>query len=147
MARSKLSGVAITDDARAVDPAAAAALYVELGWGMPARYSAARLRRSLAHCDVVLAAHDEDGALVAVLRALTDRAIDTKVLDLVIAPEYQRQGLGLAMMKRLARHPAVKGTTIYFETEKKNFAFAAKAGYVKRGGLTVFKSRRSSPRG
>ena len=58
---------------------------------------------------------------------------------MIIAPEYQRQGLGSAMMKKLAA--AAKGTSIYLETERKNFAFAAKCGYVKRGGLTVFRKK------
>ena len=125
-----------------MDPREAASLYVELGWGTPARYSAARLRRALAHCDVIISAHNGAGDLVGLLRALTDSAIDTKVLDLVVAPEYQRQGIGIRMMDRLARHRAVKGTTIYFETERKNFGFAAKCGYGRRNGLTVFSARK-----
>lgn len=142
----RIPGITFSDNVSSVDPAAAAALYVELGWGTSARYSAVRMRRSLAQCDVVISAHNEAGELVALLRALTDSAIDTKVLDLVIAPEYQRQGIGLRMMDRLAHHRAVRGTTLYFETEKKNFAFAAKCGYVRRGGLAVFSSRKGSGR-
>jgi ribosomal protein S18 acetylase RimI-like enzyme len=72
------------------------------------------------------------------LRALTDGALDTKVLDLVIAPEYQRQGIGLRIMEKLLRHPGVRGTTIYFETARKNFAFAARCGYARRTGLSIF---------
>lgn len=138
-----MDSIVISSDPRRVKPADAAALYVELGWGIPARYSASRMRRSLAHCDVIIAAHNGAGELVGLLRALTDHALDTKVLDLVIAPEYQRQGLGLRMMARLKTHPAVRGTTIYFETERKNFAFAARCGYEKRKGLTVFRSSRN----
>lgn len=129
-----------------MDPHEAASLYVELGWGSPVRYSAARLRRALAHCDIVISAHNGAGDLVGLLRALTDSAIDTKVLDLVVVPEYQREGIGMRMMDRLARHPATKGTTIYFETERKNFGFAAKCGYIRRNGLTVFSSRKKSRR-
>ena len=141
--RKKVSGgISLSDGPQFVDPAAAAALYVELGWGTPLQYSATRMRRALEHCDVVIAAHDGAGDLVGLLRALTDSAIDTKVLDLVVAPEYQRQGVGIGMMDRLARHPAVKGTTIYFETERKNFGFAVKCGYARRRGLTVFSARK-----
>ena len=136
--------ISFSEGARSVDPKEAAALYVELGWGTAARYSAARMRRALAHCDIVVSAHNGAGELVGLLRALTDSAIDTKVLDLVVAPEYQRQGIGIRMMDRLARHPAVKGTTIYFETERKNFGFAAKCGYARRDGLTVFSARKGT---
>lgn len=129
----------ISTDRRLLDPVEAAALYVELGWGTAKHYSAARMKRSLANCDIVIFALNGAGEAVAVLRALTDRVLDTKVLDLVIAPEYQRQGIGLKIMKKLAAE--ARGTSIYFETEKRNFAFAERCGYRKRKGLTVFKNR------
>ena len=132
-------GISISTDAINVSPTEAAALYIELGWGTAKKYSTARMKRSLAHCDIVVSARNGAGELIALARALSDFAIDTKILDLVIAPEYQRQGLGQAMMKKIAA--LAKGTTIYFETERKNFAFAAKCGYAKRVGLTVFKKK------
>lgn len=133
------NGVTISVDRGEVKPAEAAALYVELGWGTSREYSAARMRRSLAHCDIVVSARNAAGELVGIGRALSDFAIDTKILDLIIAPEYQRQGLGQEMMRRIAA--AAKGTSIYFETERKNFAFAKKCGYAKRGGLAVFRKK------
>jgi GNAT superfamily N-acetyltransferase len=136
---SSFGSIVISTDRRLLDPAEAAALYIELGWGTSKRYSVVRIRRSLAHCDIVIFALNEAGELVALLRALTDRALETKVLDLVIMPEYQRQGIGRRIMKRLAAE--AKGTSVYFETEKKNFVFAEKNGYEKRKGLTVFKNR------
>ena len=136
--KENFGSIVISTDRRLLDPAEAAALYIELGWGTSKRYSAARMRRSLANCDIVIFALNEAEELVGLLRALTDRALDTKVLDLVIAPEYQRQGVGLKIMKRLAIE--ARGTSIYFETAKKNFAFAEKCGYQKRKGLTVFKN-------
>jgi len=131
--------VLISINRTSVKPAEAAALYVELGWGTKKEYSIARMKRSLAHCDIVVSARNDAGELVGLGRALSDFAIDTKILDLVIAPEYQRQGLGRAMMKKIAEQ--VKGTSIYFETGRKNFAFAAKCGYTKREGLSVFRKR------
>ncbi|HVN26713.1 MAG TPA: GNAT family N-acetyltransferase [Candidatus Paceibacterota bacterium] len=129
--------VTISTDRKAVKPQEAADLYVELGWGTAKDYSAARMRKSLANCDIVVSARNEDGELVGLGRALSDFAIDTKILDLVIAPEYQRQGLGLRMMKKIAA--CAKGTTAYFETERKNFAFAVRCGYKQRGTLRVFR--------
>jgi GNAT superfamily N-acetyltransferase len=134
-----MENILISSDKKSVAPAEAAALYVELGWGTPAHYSAARMKRSLAHCDIVVSARNGAGELIGIGRALSDFAIDTKILDLIIVPEYQRQGVGLKMMKTIAR--AAKGTTIYFETEPKNFAFAVRCGYAKRKGLTVFKKK------
>jgi len=129
----------ISLDKKSVKPAEAAALYIELGWGTPAQYSAARMKKSLANCDIVVSARNEAGELIGIGRALSDFAIDTKILDVVIAPEYQGQGIGCAMMKKIVA--AAKGTTIYFETEPKNFGFAARCGYEKRKRLTVFKKK------
>ena len=132
-------GIVISIDKNSVKPAETAALYIELGWGTAKEYSATRMRRSLANCDIVVSARNGAGELVGIGRALSDFAIDTKILDLIIVPEYQRQGLGQAMMKKLAA--AARGTSIYFETERKNFSFAAKCGYAKRGGLAVFRKK------
>ena len=132
--------ILIVSDKRSVKPTEAAALYVELGWGTATRYSTARMKKSLANCDIVVSARNSAGDLIGLGRALSDFAIDTKILDLVIVPEYQRQGIGLAMMNKIAR--LAKGTSIYFETERKNFPFAKKCGYKKRKGLTVFKKQR-----
>ena len=131
--------ISISADRNAVKPAEAAALYIELGWGTSKEYSVARMKRSLANCDIVISARNAGGELIGIGRALSDFAIDTKILDLIIAPEYQRQGLGRAMMRKIAA--AARGTSIYFETERKNFAFAAKCGYTKRTGLTVFRKK------
>jgi GNAT superfamily N-acetyltransferase len=131
--------VSIYVDKSSVKPAEAAALYIELEWGTRKEYSTARMKRSLAHCDIVVSARNGAGELIGIGRALSDFAIDTKILDLVIAPEYQHQGLGRAMMKKIAA--CARGTSIYFETERKNFSFAEKCGYAKRNGLTVFRKK------
>ncbi len=135
-----MKDIVISADKRSVRPAEAAALYVELGWGTPAEYSAARMRRSLAHCGIVVSARNGAGELIGIARALTDGAIDTKILDMIVVPEYQRQGVGIAMMRKI--ESLARGTAVYFETERKNFGFARKCGYQKRGGLTVFMKKR-----
>lgn len=135
-----MDGVTISLDKASVDPAEAAALYIELGWGTRKEYSVPRMRRSLTHCDIVVSARNAADELIGLGRALSDFALDTKILDLVIAPEYQRQGIGRLMMRRIAT--AAKGTSVYFETERKNFPFAAQCGYERRKNLFVFKMRR-----
>lgn len=129
-------GIEISSNKTAVTPQEAAALYVELGWGTSAKYSAARIARSLAHCDIVVSARNGAGELVGLARALTDGVLDTKILDMIVTPEYQRQGVGITMMRKI--ESLARGTAIYFETERKNFGFAKKCGYKRRKGLTVF---------
>ncbi len=131
-----MAGITIFVDKRSLKPAEAAALYVELGWGTEKEYSPARMKRSLANCDIVVSARNEAGELVGIARALSDFAVDTKILDMVVAPEYQRQRVGISMMRKI--ESLVRGTNIYFETEPKHFGFAKKCGYRRRKGLAVF---------
>jgi GNAT superfamily N-acetyltransferase len=132
--------VTISDKRSSVSPREAAALYVELGWGTAAHYSPARMGRSLAHCDIVVSARNEAGELVGIARALSDFALDTKILDMIVTPEYQRAGVGRAMMKKI--EALARGTGIYFETEPKNFGFAKKCGYKRRPSLAVFTKKK-----
>jgi GNAT superfamily N-acetyltransferase len=131
--------ITISDKRASVDPREAAALYVELGWGTAKRYSPARMKRSLEACDIVVSAHNGAGELVGIARALSDFAMDTKILDMIVAPEYQRTGVGRRMMKKIEQ--CARGTAIYFETEPKNVGFAKKCGYIRRTGLSVFTKR------
>lgn len=123
-----------------VSAAEAAALYLELGWGTAKKYSNGRMARSLKHCDIVVSARNEAGDLVGIARALTDGALDTKILDMVVAPEYQRAGVGIALMRKI--ESLSKGVPIYFETEAKNFGFAKACGYEQRKGLRIFVKKR-----
>jgi GNAT superfamily N-acetyltransferase len=131
-----MPAISISSDKRFLNPLEVAELYVELGWGTRKKYSIARVKKSLMNCDIVVFARNEAGELVGVARALTDYIIDTKILDMIIAPEYQKQGIGRKMMKEIGR--LCRGTAIYCETERKNFPFLEKCGYKRRKGLTVF---------
>jgi GNAT superfamily N-acetyltransferase len=132
----KKSDVTVSSDRELVSPAAAAALYIELGWGTEKAYSAARMKKSLANCDIVISAWDAGGELVGIARVLSDFATTTKIIDIVIVPEYQHQGIGARMMRKIDL--LTKGTDRYGETERKNFGFIEGCGYAKRKGLTVF---------
>ena len=128
--------ISISSDKRSLTPAEVAAIYVELGWGMKKEYSAARMKRSIANCDVVVSARNASGELIGIGRVLSDFATTTKILDMLIVPEYQHQGIGKRMMQKI--ESLVKGTDIYGETERKNFGFLEECGYKKRKGLMVF---------
>ncbi len=131
--------VFISSDKKSVSPAEAAAIYVELGWGTKKEYSVARMKRSIANCDIVVSARNAGGELIGIGRVLSDFATTTKILDMLIVPEYQHQGIGKRMMQKI--ESLVKGTDIYGETERKNFSFLESCGYKKRKGLMVFVKR------
>ncbi len=130
------NSITISANKNFLTPVEAAAIYIELGWGTPKKYSASRMKRSLADCDIVISARNAGGELVGIARALSDFATTTKILDILIVPEYQHQGIGVGMMRKI--ESLVKGTDIYGETERKNFGFLEGCGYKKRNGLMVF---------
>ena len=129
-------GIRISGDKRDIKPAEVAAIYIELGWGTKKEYSAARMKRSLANCDIVVSARNVGGELIGIARVLSDFSTTTKILDILIVPEYQGQRIGARMMQKIAL--LAKGTDIFGETERKNFSFIEGCGYQKRKGLTVF---------
>ena len=131
-----MKDISISSNRELLQSQEVAELYIELGWGTSKEYSVARMEESLKNCDIVVFARNSSGELIGIARALTDYAIDTKILDMIIAPEYQKQGIGSMLMKEIER--LCKGTAIYCETERKNFPFVEKCGYTKRKGLTVF---------
>lgn len=133
-------GIIISTDKNFVAPAEAAAIYVELGWGTAKEYSSARMKRSLANCDIVVSARNAGGELVGIGRALSDFVTTTKILDMLIVPEYQGQGIGARMIREIEL--LAKGTDIYGETERKNFGFLMGCGYKKRKGLMVFMKKK-----
>lgn len=132
----KASEYSISTEKRLISPAEVAALYIELGWGTEKEYTKARVKRSLENCDMVVFARNGAGELIGIARVLTDGALETKILDLIIAPEYQRQGVGRKIMQKIEQ--LSKSAAIYCETERKNFPFVEKLGYKRRKGLVVF---------
>jgi GNAT superfamily N-acetyltransferase len=136
---NRVMGIRFVEKKEDIDPAEAADLYIELGWGTKKEYSAAIMKRSLERCDIVVGAKNGSDELIGVARALSDFTTTTKILDMLVAPEYWRQGIGIRMMRKI--ESLTRGTDIYFETERKNFGFAEKCGYTKRQGLAVFMKR------
>jgi ribosomal protein S18 acetylase RimI-like enzyme len=59
-----------------------------------------RLRRMLAHADILLCARNEDGLLVGISRALTDFAFCCYLADLAVDRQWQRRGVGRELIRR-----------------------------------------------
>jgi ribosomal protein S18 acetylase RimI-like enzyme len=59
-----------------------------------------RIENMLQHANVVITAWDED-KLVGLLRAMTDFSFDCYLNDLAVDVNYQHQGIGREMVKRL----------------------------------------------
>ena len=76
-----------------------AKLFVEAGIHRPAT-DLARLQQMLDHADLLISAWDEQ-QLVGIARALTDFSYACYLSDLAVAQDYQRQGIGQELLRRV----------------------------------------------
>lgn len=84
-----------------IDPAEAAALYVEAGWMESAdeAEAAAMLRGTFA-----VSAAFHQGRLIGFMRAFSDGVGDAYMLDLIVHRQYRRLGIGRKILENLAGH-------------------------------------------
>jgi GNAT superfamily N-acetyltransferase len=114
-------------------------LYILLGWGTAKEYSTQNVRRMLKNSDLVVSAHNANGELIGLGHALSDGVFYTAIADVIIDPDYQRQGVGRAIMEKIKEKCG--STTIFFETPARNKGFAKKCGYKQRKGMLLFSRR------
>lgn len=82
-------------------------LYASAGWTAYTDQPET-LRRGFENSLLTLAAYEEN-RLIGVLRAVGDGQTIVFVQDLLILPEYQRRGVGTALLRELlARYPQVR---------------------------------------
>ena len=82
-----------------IDPAEAAALYVEAGWMESA--DEAEVTAMLRGTYAVSAAFHE-GRLIGFMRAFSDGVGDAYMLDLIVNKQYRRLGIGRKILENLA---------------------------------------------
>ena len=82
-----------------IDPAEAAALYVEAGWMESA--DEAETAKMLCGTYAVSAAFHE-GRLIGFMRAFSDGVGDAYMLDLIVNKQYRRLGIGRKILENLA---------------------------------------------
>jgi N-acetylglutamate synthase-like GNAT family acetyltransferase len=82
-----------------VDPAQAAELFQRSGLRRPVE-DLDRIRRMFENANLIICAWDEE-RLVGVARALTDFSYCCYLSDLAVDPEYQRNGIGKELVRRV----------------------------------------------
>lgn len=89
-----------------IDPAEAAALYVEAGWMESADETevAAMLRGTFA-----VSAAFHEGRLIGFMRAFSDGVSDAYMLDLIVNEQYRRLGIGRKILENLADYLKQRG--------------------------------------
>lgn len=94
-----------------IEPAELANLMASVGWGDEADYQPEVLLRSMAAYPLVAYCRDASGLLVGYVTAFTDGAFSTFIGELVVRPQFQRQGIGSALLEVIVEK--CRGIPIY----------------------------------
>lgn len=81
-----------------IEPLEFANLMASVGWGEEAGYRYEDILRSIAAYPLVAYCRDEHGLLVGYVSAFTDGAFTTFLSELVVRPQFQRMGIGSALL-------------------------------------------------
>lgn len=106
-------------------------LYTAVGW---TNYTdrPEMLKNALHHSLLVLGAFDDDGRLVGLLRAVGDGSSVVFIQDVLVYPEYQRQGIGTALFRALMeRFPDVYQMELFTDDTPETAAFYRSLGFVR----------------
>ncbi|MCP2014130.1 GNAT superfamily N-acetyltransferase [Deinococcus sp. HSC-46F16] len=104
-------------------------LYASVGWTSYTRDPEA-LACALRQSGFVWAAWDGAGDLIGLVRGVTDDVSILYVQDLLVRPEWQRRGVGRALMKAvLERYAHVMQMVLLTDDRPEQFAFYQSLGF------------------
>lgn len=105
-------------------------LYEAVGW---TNYTTnpTMLQNALEHSLFILTARDEKGRLIGFLRAVGDGYSIVYIQDIIVLPEYQRQGIGTQLLHQTKEHfNKVYQIILTTDSELKTIAFYEANGFT-----------------
>lgn len=105
---AKLSGKQIED------------LRVTAGWDRMDGYYDRILARSYAHFSI----HNEEGNLIAFVNVISDGIGDAFLVDLIVHPDYQSRGIGMALVNQAIealRADGIRSIQVVFDKQLESF--------------------------
>lgn len=115
-------------------------LYEAVGW---TNYTSnpTMLQNALEHSLFLISARDEEGNLIGFLRAVGDGYSIVYIQDIIVLPEYQRQGIGTQLIRQTLEHfKEVYQMILTTDSELKTIAFYESNGFtaLSKYGCTSF---------
>lgn len=109
-------------------------LYESVGWTAYTDYPEV-LREGFARSLVILGAYEGE-KLLGILRAVGDGVTIVFVQDLLVLPEYQRKGIGSALLRTLLdRYAQVRQVELATDNDPKTIAFYKTLGFREMSEL------------
>lgn len=101
------------------------------------------LKTALKQSDLVVSAWD-GRRLVGLARVISDGCFNAYIPDVIVHPDYQRRGIGRALIKRIIQHfPHVYNLTVIAEDEMGKKFFRAVGFADERPALRIMRPIRS----
>ena len=115
-------------------------LYEAVGW---TNYTTnpIMLQNALEHSLFILTARDEEGQLIGFLRAVGDGYSILYIQDIIVLPEYQRQGIGTQLLRQTLEYfNEVYQIILTTDSELKTITFYEANGFttLSKYGCTSF---------
>ena len=115
-------------------------LYEAVGW---TNYTTnpTMLKNALEHSLFLISARDENGKLIGFLRAVGDGYSILYIQDIIVLPEYQRQGIGTQLLRQTLKYfNEVYQIILTTDSELKTIAFYKANGFtaLSKYGCTSF---------
>ena len=115
-------------------------IYEAVGW---TNYTTnpTMLKNALEHSLFLISARDEDGKLIGFLRAVGDGYSIVYIQDIIVLPEYHRQGIGTQLLRQTMEHfKEVYQMILTTDSELKTVAFYESNGFtaLSKVGCTSF---------
>ncbi len=106
-------------------------LYRSVGWKAYTR-EPATLAAAVGASFCVLTARDEQGALVGLVRTVSDGLTIAYVQDILVAPSHQRRGVGGELLDELLHRTAsIRQVVLMTDSEERQRAFYESRGFTE----------------
>jgi len=117
-------------------------LRCSVAWGVTG--SSAEVERSMEAYPFVAHARNSEGDLVGYVSAFSDGVFTTMLGELLVHPDYQRRGIGSALLKQVEqRYP---GIPVEVRCSGEQLAFFLRRGFLSRGRRVQLVSKMSDAR-
>jgi GNAT superfamily N-acetyltransferase len=108
------------------------ALFESTGWNQEYQLTPEELRAAASRSWFLLAAY-HDGRLVGTGRVVSDGVLHALIVDVIVSPEWQGQGIGSSIMERLVEHcRAGRMRDVQLFCAKGKAPFYRRLGFVDR---------------
>jgi len=110
--------------------------HYKYGWWSQNRKKA-DVKRMLENSDVSISLWDKK-KLIGFARVLTDYVYRATVWDVIIHPDYQRQGLGKLIMDKVINHPKLKRVSYFWLITSDKQRFYKKLGWKMEENWSMY---------